>query len=397
MDEISKKANGNVISLMAVGDIMFGGKVSRRIGEEGPEWIFSEVKQILSHADLVIGNLESPIVEDQEQPSHLAKVPLGAPEETLKSLSIANFSLMNLANNHIMDYGERGLINTLKNLEDRQIRYVGAGMNENEARRPLKVNLKGSKVAFLSYCASNNATASKSGTAPLNKPSIQRDVEAQKKDSDLIIVSLHHGVEYADYPTPGFTKLARRVIDSGADVVLGHHPHVLQGIEKYKQGIIAYSLGNFVFDLADEKIRKIAYEECLLVRKYGIRFGTNDNRVSQSMILEIRLNNGSLIDYKVHPIFIKSDFRPVPLNGIESDKLLQRIEDLSKDIGDNSLVINQVLRKLEADSLQSYLSDKTLFHYICNLRKLRPGHIGMVLNLVRAKMSGFNSTWRTKE
>jgi hypothetical protein len=155
-------------------------------------------------------------------------------------------------------------------------------------------------------------------------------------------------------------------------------------------------LGNFVFDLADEKIRKAAYEKCLLVRNYGIRFETDDNRVSQSMILEIKLNNDGLIDYKVHPIFIKSDFRPVPLNGVESDKLLQRIEGLSKNIGNNSLVISRVLRKLEADSLQSYLSDKTLFYYICNLRKLRPGHIGMVLNMVRAKMSLLNPTWRTK-
>ena len=381
-----EKINKNIISLIGVGDIMLGGKVSRRINEEGPEWIFPEVKQILNHADLAIGNLEAPIVEEQEQPSCHAQVPLGAPENTVNSLSIANFSIMNLVNNHIMDYGERVLINTMRVLENHQIRDVGAGLNENKARRPLKVNLKGLQLAFLSYCASNNVTASKSGTALLNMALIKKDVEAEKKDSDLIIVSLHHGVEYADYPTPDFIKLARRVIDSGAHVVLGHHPHVLQGIEKYKQGIIAYSFGNFVFDLADEKIRKAAYEECLLVRKYGIRFETDDNRVSQSMILEIRLNNDGLIDYKVHPIFKKSDFRPVPLNGVESDKLLQRIKNLSKNIGNHSLVINQVLRKLEADSLQDYLRDKSLFFYLRRLGKLRPSHVMMIPGLIRSRL-----------
>jgi len=386
MKKITEKGNGNIVSLMAVGDVMLGREVGRRIEEEGAEWVFSEVKHLLEKADLVIGNLECPIIDDQNLPCSRAKVPLRASRESIKALQLGNFSIVTIGNNHILDFGEEGLSNTLKILNSNQIYYVGAGRNISEARRPLKLGIKGLRLGFLSYSSSYNANKATPGTAPLDPRSIKKDISELKKDSDIIIVSLHHGVEYADYPTPGFIKLARELIDSGARVVLGHHPHVLQGIEEYKNGIIAYSLGNFVFDLPDEKLRKSAYERCVLTQKYGVPFEANDTRVSESMILEIELGRDGLLSYKVHPIFIKPDFRPVRLDGVESNKLLQKIEYLSKNIGNRSLAINQVLKKLEADSLQDYLRDKSLSFYLRRLGKLKPSHVMMIPCLIRSKL-----------
>jgi poly-gamma-glutamate synthesis protein (capsule biosynthesis protein) len=213
--------------------------VGRRISEEGAEWVFSEVKHLLEKADLVIGNLECPITDDQNLTSSNAKVPLRASQESIKALKSGNFSIMPVGNNHILDFGEEGLSNTLNVLKINQIHHVGAGKNISEARRPLKLAIKGLRLGFLSYSSSYNATGATAGTVPLDPRSIKKDISKLKKDSDIIIVSLHHGVEYADYPTPGFMKLARELIDSGARVVLGHHPHFLQGIREYKSGIIA--------------------------------------------------------------------------------------------------------------------------------------------------------------
>jgi poly-gamma-glutamate synthesis protein (capsule biosynthesis protein) len=384
------------ITMMAVGDIMLGRKVARQAKGKEQEWIFSEVKHILKQADLVIGNLETPIIDTREKPAHSARVPLKASEEVVKELKYAKFGIMNVANNHILDYGEKGLINTLEVLKSHQIHYVGAGRNINEARCPLRIRVKDLIITFLSYCSSYNATINKAGTAPLDIKKIREDIADTKKDSDIIIVSLHHGVEYADYPTPGFIRLARQVIDSGAQVALGHHPHVLQGIEEYHGGVIAYSLGNFVFDLADENIRQAAYKRCLLTEKYGVRFAVDDNRPSQSMILEIELNDEGFLNYKVHPVLIGEDFRPVPLEGKESEKLTERVQELGKNIGNETLVINQVLERVETDSLLSYLNDRGIAYYIRNLGKLRPSHFVMMLDILRAKLQTIKPAWRKK-
>ena len=384
------------ISLMAVGDIMLGRKVSHLLKGKKPGWIFSEVRNILEQADVVIGNLETPIIDTQEKPAHSARVPLKASEGVAKELKSASFGIMNVANNHILDYGEKGLINTLEVLKSHRIHYVGAGRNINEARCPLRIRVKGLIITFLSYCSSYNATSNKAGAAPLDIKKIREDIADTKKDSDIIIVSLHHGVEYADYPTPGFIRLARQVIDFGAQVVLGHHPHVLQGIEEYNRGIIAYSLGNFIFDMADEGVRKTAYKECLLTKKYRVRFETSDNRVSQSMILEIELNGAGFLNYKIHPVLIGEDFRPIPLEGKEREKLIKRVQELSKNIGNKTLGINRILGKLEADSLLSYLNERGIAYYIRNLGKLRPSHFVMMLDILRAKLQTIKPTWRKK-
>lgn len=383
---LQKTNRKDTISLMAVGDIMLGRKVGQCIISEGPGWVFERVRDYLTEADLVIGNLEAPITNADDAFLENAKVPLKAPKVAAKALAMANFKVMNLGNNHILDYGEEGLQDTLSCLRDYQIRYVGAGENLDEARRPLRLNVKGLKVSFFSYCSSYNAQLNAPGTAPFDVNRIHKDLLHAKKESHIVIVSLHHGVEYADYPTHGFIKLAHQVIDAGAKVVLGHHPHVLQGIEKYNQGIIAYSLGNFVFDLADKTIRKNAYRDCLLAKKYGMHFEMNDNRPSQSMILEILLGRLGIQEYKIHPVLIGDDFRPHFLLSEEGVELLKRIEELSRNIGNNKLLINQILKRVEADSIKIYLGDKGFTYYLRHLVRLRPRHIIMIFDMLKAKL-----------
>lgn len=378
--------NQRTVRIMAVGDIMLGRMVSDRILHESPEWLFADVSSLLQKADIVFGNLEAPISRAPDAFTAEEKIVLKAPMIAAEALAISNFKVLNLANNHILDCGPEGLKDTMNSLFRHQISHVGAGFNLDEARKPLVLEPNGIRISFLSYCSSFNATVNKAGTPPLNIPEIKKDIHKQRSNSDIIIVSLHHGVEYSNYPLPAFMKLGRAVIDAGADVILGHHPHVLQGIEDYRGKLIAYSLGNFVFDLADETIRQGAYRDCLLARRYGVRFEKDDNRVSESMILEFELGRDGLLNYKIHPIFIRPDFRPVPLDGIEGSKLLERMNDLSKNIGNDSLAMNQILGKLEADSVLDYLKNREITHYFRRLGKLRFNHLSLMAHVIKAKL-----------
>jgi poly-gamma-glutamate synthesis protein (capsule biosynthesis protein) len=153
---------------------------------------------------------------------------------------------------------------TFKHLVDNGILYIGAGENETKAREPKIIERNGIKFAFLGYTDASSmtpksygATSSKPGIAWLSEENLKQDIKKAKEKSDVVIVSFHWGTEYQQTPSDRQKNVGRLAIDSGASLVLGHHPHVLQPYEKYKDGYIFYSLGNFVFDqMWSEKTRK---------------------------------------------------------------------------------------------------------------------------------------------
>ena len=165
-----------------------------------------------------------------------------------------------LANNHAMDYGQAGLDQTLGTLQAIGIETVGAGASQEMARRPAVVELNGLKVAVLGYAAARwNGSEDVPATdrvAWAYPDAVRADVEAVREEVDLVIVQLHAGTEYATEPSPDQVRFARAAIDAGADLVVGHHPHVTQTVERYKGGLIVYSLGDALFDIPRQATRR---------------------------------------------------------------------------------------------------------------------------------------------
>lgn len=241
------------VRLAAVGDIMLGRQIGRVMRKKGDRYPFEQVNTALKGYDIVFGNLESGFAKEAstpffpDKPYNFAARPAAA-----SALREAGFTVLSLANNHMLDYGsgEPGLTRELLRREG--IRAFGAGEGIETARMPAVVSVRGVRVGFLGYGVAHSplvyARKNRPGIMPIRKTSIQEDIRALRKAVDVLVVSYHWGVEYERHPTEAQRDLAHQTIDWGADIVLGHHPHVMQGIEIYKGKPIAYSLGNFVFD-----------------------------------------------------------------------------------------------------------------------------------------------------
>ena len=239
------------IKLVFVGDIMLSRTIGKIMAAKN-DWTypFLQIADVLRSADLTIGNLEGPISNKGTKLGSIYS--FRADPRALVGLSFAGIDVLSLANNHIWDYGPKAFIDTLNLLRSADISYVGAGLNYNEAYRPTIKEVRGTRIAFLAYTnlvpPGITQAAPQPTVAFLNLKQIISDVRRAKALADLVIVSFHWGNEYETKHNQNQEALAHAVIDAGADLVIGHHPHVAQEIEEYHGGYIAYSLGNFVFD-----------------------------------------------------------------------------------------------------------------------------------------------------
>jgi len=241
------------VSLIAVGDISFSRSVEREVKKRNDyNYPFLKVKDFLTTGDVVFGNLETPITPGREIQS--GEMIFRSNPQTAQALKEAGFTIVSLANNHTLNFGEKGLLDTFEYLSFQGIKYVGAGKNSQEAYSPVILEIKGIKFAFLAYTDQNlvpppyEAGENRPGTAFLKEEKLRQEIEKIRPGVDFIIISLHAGEEYIPQPNNRQINFARKAIDFGADLVIGHHPHVVQTAEKYKDKYIFYSLGNFVFD-----------------------------------------------------------------------------------------------------------------------------------------------------
>ena len=305
--------------LSAVGDILLSGTFTELVKSKSPSEPFIFVFDDLRKNDLVFGNLECSL-SNRGNPLK-DKCRLYSPPETVKSLKSVGFNLLSLANNHIFDYGFEGFEDTAFLLKSENISYFGAGRNLEEARKPVILHINDLSVGFLGYSwdfiGSTNATKDKYGTAPLDEKIIIEDVKNLKEKTEIVIVSLHWSYERERYPLSSQRKLARKIIDSGASLILGHHPHVLQGIEEYNDGIIVYSLGNFIFP-------NVSYKRWNLIQK-------KENK--ESIIFCCEISKHGITDFDVKPIKSNDSFQPFVLNGEEKAAIIKKIEDLSEGFG----------------------------------------------------------------
>ncbi len=234
------------VNLMFGGDVTLTDAYSDKVGRDH-QWAFAQLPEYRD-ADISMVNLEAPFTQaNQALPGK--KFNFKAPPENVQVLQNGGIDIVNLANNHAMDYQSTGLQETLTTLNKAGIQAVGAGMDVKGARRPVVMEVKGQKVAYLGYYDADlhAATAKGAGTNPRHNDRVAADIKALRSQVDWIVVNYHWGDELAKYPGDWQIDLARFTVDQGADLVVGHHPHVLQGAEVYKGRPIVYSLGNFIF------------------------------------------------------------------------------------------------------------------------------------------------------
>ena len=297
------------IVINAVGDVMLAGRWSPFIKKKGYGYPFSAVAGELAGGDINIANLESPLATGGNEFT-AKKFRFRGEPEVATALRTAGFNLVTLANNHTMDYGWEALAETQRHLDSTGISWIGAGENLDEARKMALYTLKGKKVAFLGYSLTQPieffAARNRPGTAPGYEKLITEDISSARSQADFVLVSFHWGKEATTSVQSYQRTAAHTAINAGADVVIGHHPHVLQGIERYNRGLIFYSLGNFAF-----ASKSSTADVSALVR---LKFSGSD-RSAEILPLDV--------------LYQRVGFRPKVLHGVKGEAVINKLNELS--------------------------------------------------------------------
>ncbi len=240
-----------LVSVVLVGDIMLTRNLAAPIRDNGPLYPFQQALTLTLEADIACGNLETPVTA---RPGAATGGGYGfkADPAVVKGLADAGFDVVTLANNHTTDMGSGGLLDTMNYLKDAGVGWVGAGRNRAEAHAPWVKEVRGVRVAVLGYngvgARGNAAGPDYPGVAWLDAEAMAADVRAARQQADVVIVNCHWGEEYTYRIDPARRAIVDALVQAGADVVVGHHPHNVQNVAYFERTFVAYSLGNYVFD-----------------------------------------------------------------------------------------------------------------------------------------------------
>jgi poly-gamma-glutamate capsule biosynthesis protein CapA/YwtB (metallophosphatase superfamily) len=300
-DKALADPNDPTVTLMFSGDVALGESFANKVGKDF-DHAFAAMDEYRK-ADLAMVNLEEPFT-NATIPLQDKQFNFKADPESVKTLAKGGVDLVTLANNHAMDYEQPGLVETMDTLDKAGILHLGAGRDEKEARRPDIVEVKGQRVAYLGYYGADLHAASKNtaGTNYADEARIAADIKSIRDQVDWIVVNFHWGEELATHPADWQVDMAHFTIDQGADVVVGHHPHVLQGAEIYKGRPIAYSLGNFIF-------------------------GGNSNSDYDTAVLKVALKDKQM-KVEFLPVEVRG-YQPKVASGEQGTQILKQVEDLS--------------------------------------------------------------------
>lgn len=264
------------LTLTFVGDMMFGRNIADVIiPKYGYEYLFQYVRPYFKYSDYVTGNFENPIVFQDGYPQARKYIHLSTRPAAAKALKKVGFSTVNLANNHMKDFGKQGLLDTLRAFRDAKLDTVGAGSDLKSAAGVEYKTVNGIKIATLGFSdvmpVDFRARHNRSGIAPADPDVWFPAVAKAKKNAQLVVVHMHWGLEYDSRYHPRQKEFGRALIDAGADIVVGHHPHVLEPVEVYKNGVIFYSLGNFIFDQGWSRTRESVFAQYKVLKNGTVR------------------------------------------------------------------------------------------------------------------------------
>jgi poly-gamma-glutamate synthesis protein (capsule biosynthesis protein) len=272
---------------------------------------FQHTAHITKNSDLTIANLETPFAETGPY-TELGMVFRGDPK-LIEGLIFSKINVVNLANNHFGDAQRSAMHYTFELLKQNNISYFGAGIDNKHAREPLIIEINNIKYAFLGYAdsaftpLSYASTDNYAGLNIMDEKNLIEDLKNIKTKADFIIVSMHAGTEYTYHPNTKQTSFARTAIDHGANMVYGHHPHVVQAIEYYKNKPIFYSQGNFAMDQIERNTK-------------------------QGYILEIETMFNTIININIIPYHIHNYSQPKPTENKESEEIIENIISATKKI-----------------------------------------------------------------
>ncbi len=300
LENLKKKKSES--TLLFVGDIMLS--TSRGVGKEIKEhkdvrYPFLKIANKLRSADLTFGNLEGPISSRGKDKKNLYS--FRSNPKVIEGLKYAGFDVLSIANNHIYDWGKDAFLDTLSILKSNGINPIGGGVSYKKANEPLIEDINGVKIAFLAYSLvgydknSFNAQGDTPGKSSFDLYNTEKIIKTIKREglADIVVVSFHWGNEYKTRSNLEQQNIAHSLVNSGADMIVGHHPHVVEELERYKNGWISYSLGNFIFDQSFSK------------------------DTMQGLMLKVKIDNKTKKILSVSPIGIKisKTFQPEILQG----------------------------------------------------------------------------------
>lgn len=308
------------VVLLLTGDVMLGGEFSRLKDEMGLTWEypFEDVRPFFKDADIRFVNLECPLFMSKKPRDKNCL--LYAPVDSISALKHLHYDVVSLGNNHITDQGDEPAWKTIEVLKDSGIACVGAGRNYEEVEQGVIIERKGLRFAFFSYTTPDYPAVQSIMAGPKNAGCVLYDIkrierDVRKSGSDVVCISLHWGYEYHRYPSPEQIDLAHQIIDVGAHIIIGHHPHVVQGFERYKDGIIFYSLGNFL--LSDFRRRNGVLHR---YPKGGKEF----------ILARCEIRKSKIERVEIIPGFMRKDYRLIVWDGNKKKKAIAKIGRLSE-------------------------------------------------------------------
>lgn len=313
-DPIEKAPADRRFSVFAAGDVMMGKIAQSTIRDRGLDYPFAGVRDVIEKSDIAFANLEAPISSrGREKIKKMYRLRVHPAQA--RAITHSGIDVVSLANNHMMDFDVQALSDTIKHLDAWGIAHSGAGLDLEEARTPARFEVGGTEVVLLAYCAWSpapiHARTDRPGVAPLEREVVLEDVRQHARDDNVVLVSLHWGVQHTDHATRGQVNLAHDIIDAGASAILGHHPHRPQEVEIYKRRPIIYSLGNFLFGFYN----KIYRNNIAVVIEF------DGPRATGVRILPVAGKNGQI------------RFQPRLLTGKKGLAVLRHVERISNRFG----------------------------------------------------------------
>lgn len=345
--------NKTNIKINAVGDVWFGdhpvciGHGVRSLAKtKGNEHFFSDIKHHFTDGGINFCNLEGVLSDAGLQRNKLSSIEMRGAPQSVHSLTDCGFNVVSVANNHILQHGKVAFDDTLKVLEDNRIEF--SGVDRNNTTNAVEFNVDGECVVLVSFSFHQESYFE---GAPLysyrdkDKQDLflEEIVKIRNLYEGILICSIHWGAEFVTQPTPSQIQFAHKIVDAGVNIILGHHPHVVQGFERYNDSLICYSLGNFLFDLWDEETKK-------------------------TVIAKIEVNTDRKISYELIPVYINEDFKLKEMEGEERDSYLEEIDNRSNAIA-TDIYFDQESYNILAKSAEVSFRYSSYRYFIKNIRR----------------------------
>ena len=361
-----------------VGDVMPGRNVAKSLQRVGRDEAARRLWGLLG-GRVVVGNLECAL---SDAPPGADAKPDGSPNlhapcSTADWLRRAGFSVMALANNHVMDCGRDGLEHTIAALNRAGIAAVGAGRDLAEAVRPVIASRGGRQIALLAFGNGPAAKRRAAGVAPFSSDALAIALSQVPASADAVVVMVHVGLEFLEYPESHLRQFADEALDSGADVVVGSHPHCVRGVERTGRGVILYSIGDFLADTSDEDLLARHLTRTAMTHlgfdPSGVRF------CRQALACDIFLADRGRVECCLRSVVAGDDFLPRFATRDEHREIVERIRRLSRPLRDPDSPEMLRVQQIEKAYRQAYGRGRKLKDWLTLPFRLRPRHAAGIM------------------